>query len=338
MSGSRVRAGRTGLAVGAAAVCAGVLLGLPGVFGGLLGTAGAVVGFGTGPGGGGNTTFTTSTTHHTTYTRVDLPDVQAYQTTVLAYLHGTGGGASLVFQQTVPTSIGSPGGQGAVAQAASALQAAGAGSIPGPALVASATSAHTDFLGNQVNHIDQTVTTTQTFGPATILIGDDQSQTFFVAAGTENFNTNTHYETFVDQRYQRTNTLSQTYQLDATVAALPPLTLTDHATPGQPVTVSGTSCTKAVFGGSAGTGGTIQVTIGFSPPLVLPATAAGTTGAWSVHVTVPPGTPAGVYPVTATCNDPVAYPAAALTIGTPAATAAPATPAAAIPAGPHTAG
>jgi hypothetical protein len=33
-------------------------------------------------------TFTTSTTHHTTYTRVDLLTIQAYQTRAVAILGG----------------------------------------------------------------------------------------------------------------------------------------------------------------------------------------------------------------------------------------------------------
>ena len=48
-----------------------------------------------------------------------------------------------------------------------------------------------------VAHTETSQTTTTTFGPATILIGEDQSQTFFVAAGTLNINTNTHTEIFV---------------------------------------------------------------------------------------------------------------------------------------------
>ena len=42
------------------------------------------------------------------------------------------------------------------------------------------------------------ITTTTTFGPATILIGTDQSTTFFVAPGTTNVNVNTHTATFFD--------------------------------------------------------------------------------------------------------------------------------------------
>jgi hypothetical protein len=46
-------------------------------------------------------------------------------------------------------------------------------------------------------HTQETAATTFIFGPATILIGEDQSIPFFVAAGSQNFNTNTHTETFV---------------------------------------------------------------------------------------------------------------------------------------------
>jgi len=43
----------------------------------------------------------------------------------------------------------------------------------------------------------QTVTTTSAIGPQTILIGEEGSQSFFVPAGTVNFNTNTHTEFLV---------------------------------------------------------------------------------------------------------------------------------------------
>jgi hypothetical protein len=41
------------------------------------------------------------------------------------------------------------------------------------------------------------VTSQTTFGPATILIGEDQSESYFVAAGTTNVNINTHTATFL---------------------------------------------------------------------------------------------------------------------------------------------
>ena len=42
-----------------------------------------------------------------------------------------------------------------------------------------------------------TVTTTSAIGPQTILIGEDQTVPFFVAAGMSNVNVNVHTETFV---------------------------------------------------------------------------------------------------------------------------------------------
>lgn len=40
------------------------------------------------------------------------------------------------------------------------------------------------FSATNLNHVETSVTATTTFGPSTILIGEDQSQTFFVPAGT----------------------------------------------------------------------------------------------------------------------------------------------------------
>ena len=88
-----------------------------------------------------------------------------------------------------------------------------------------------------LDHTDTTLSTTTTFGPATILIGDDttcaaaiatlpgttrpecvtdgQSQPFFVAAGTTNVNTNTHRQYFVAEAVTQTQTFltSQTYEV-----------------------------------------------------------------------------------------------------------------------------
>ena len=62
------------------------------------------------------------------------------------------------------------------------------------------------FVGNacplgttpQINHTETSVTTSVATGPGTIMIEACQLQTFLVAAGTSNVNTNTHTETFVD--------------------------------------------------------------------------------------------------------------------------------------------
>ena len=85
------------------------------------------------------------------------------------------------------------------------------------------------------------------------------------------------------------------------------------AKPGDVVTVSGAGCTKDLFGGSAGTGGSVQVTVSFPTPLVLNTTAAGTTGAWSVQLNVP-NDANGEYTVNAECGDPVPYAPATLSI------------------------
>ena len=49
----------------------------------------------------------------------------------------------------------------------------------------------------QVTGTNTSSTATAVLGPGTIMIGECQSQPFFVAAGTSNVNTNTHTETFV---------------------------------------------------------------------------------------------------------------------------------------------
>ena len=95
---------------------------------------------------------------------------------------------------------------------------------------------------------------------------------------------------------------------------LPPLTVAPvPVAAGAQDTVSGQLCTKQIFGGSPTTGGHVSVTIGFTPPINL-TTTAGSNGSWSVSFTVPPNTVSGPYPVTATCNDPVPYPASSTTV------------------------
>ena len=103
-------------------------------------------------------------------------------------------------------------------------------------------------------------------------------------------------------------------------ALSPPTQNPQPATAGQPVTVSGTGCTKAVFGGSSSTGGTVQVSVGLTPPIQLGSVQAqGSAGSWTVTFTVPAGTAPGSYSLNATCNDPVPYPAASLNVGLAAA-------------------
>lgn len=113
-----------------------------------------------------------------------------------------------------------------------------------------------------------------------------------------------------------TITVTNTFAVTATPASLGPLSVTSNpATPGSTVTVSGTGCTKALFGSGTGKGGNVVVTIGFAPPIVLNAVAADVTGAWSVQFVVPPDAN-GPYPVNAVCNDPIPYDPATLTVAT----------------------
>ena len=172
--------------------------------------------------GGILTTFTTSTTSHTTFTRVDLPTIQAYLTRVIS---STDAGVT-AYDSFFLSSPGSNEVSAAFAAAREALYQAlvvestvppnhgvGAIAISLPALVSSSQTSETVFVGNQPDHTQTSTTTTTTVGPATIFIGPDQSQAFSVVAGTQNINTDTHTESFVNQVYQTTVTNRSTYVL-----------------------------------------------------------------------------------------------------------------------------
>jgi hypothetical protein len=104
-----------------------------------------------------------------------------------------------------------------------------------------------------------------------------------------------------------------------TNAFLAPLTVSPPSgSPGQQFTVSGSDCTQAAFGGDD-TGGSVQATAGFTPPLTMSTTAADSTGDWSVTFTVPAGAASGPVAIGATCSDPAEYAASSFTV-LPAAT------------------
>lgn len=181
----------------------------------------------------GQTTFTSSFTNHTTFTRVDLAGqrVDTFATQVTGRLVGNG----VVFDQTFALAFGDPVVQQAVLDASAALEAAAAplpANIAGPNLLSSLVSlagSQTDSLGDQFNHTEETVTLEQTIGPGTIIIGDRDNGgvPFEVRAGTVNFNDNTHTETFIDQRFQTTDTFltTEAYELVATTVSVSTL---DH--------------------------------------------------------------------------------------------------------------
>lgn len=176
------------------------------------GTLGPVCGA-TGGGQTTTTTYTTSITSGITYTRKDLPPA----TQIIGRLDG----GSIVYDQTFVLPLSDPTVQAAVAAANAAITAAlspQSATITGPTFLNSLTA----YLGQEVDHTEQSVTTTAAFGPTSILIGDEQSQTFFVAAGTVNYNTNTHTQTFMNDLYRTTDSYELLGQAQAP-AAIPTL-------------------------------------------------------------------------------------------------------------------
>ena len=181
-------------------------------------------------GGGGNTTTTTttSTTSGTTFTdQFQTERVDTFLTRITARING----GVTVYDQSFNVAFGQPAVTAAIAAAQAALNAAVEPdpTIVGPTLISSTElliDTDTDLVSQLLNHIETSVTTTTTFGPATILVGEDQSVPFIVDAGTLNINTNTHTQSFFDRLFLTTDTYltSQTYELvgyPQQVAAVP---------------------------------------------------------------------------------------------------------------------
>jgi hypothetical protein len=126
-------------------------------------------------------TCSVSTTNGTTHTSETLPG-----TTVVAP-------AQPVLTNQLQLALAGPNG--------AAIQAALANlGVLGPLSAATLIATQT--------HFETSVTQQLTTGPATILIGPDQSITFFVLPGTTNFNTNTHTQTFIHDIFQASRPLS----------------------------------------------------------------------------------------------------------------------------------
>ncbi|HUC37330.1 MAG TPA: Ig-like domain repeat protein [Acidimicrobiales bacterium] len=188
-------------------------------------------------------------------------------------------GATVVYDQTVADAFGSPAGNTAVAQAQAALVAAGATTTSGPVLLDShATTSGPGDPGtttdNVLDHAVTNVTTTDTFGPATILVGPNQSQSFFVQAGTENINQNTGTSFYINVETQETVTNFAHYQLTGQIA-VPGFSLT-LPTPTQTTTTLSCSPNPASVGqevtctatvSPTPTGGTVSFTDDGNPNL-----------------------------------------------------------------------
>ena len=152
-----------------------------------------------GGGGSGTITISTSTTQGATHTPLTV-DQRTSSGLIQNILNG-GDRIQLGFSPGL--SISNPRVQAALQAALRALPPFPQGATlqlqsrtPG--------SGGTSALSIQFDHAETSVTSTISLGPGTILIGPDQSQTFFVAAGTSNVNTNTHTQSF----FNDTTTLS----------------------------------------------------------------------------------------------------------------------------------
>ena len=73
-------------------------------------------------------------------------------------------------------------------------------------LVGNPGSSNTAFVGKVFDGTTTSVSNTTTIGPGTVLFGTDQLMQFFVVAGNQNINTNTHTETFFENDFQKTIT------------------------------------------------------------------------------------------------------------------------------------
>jgi hypothetical protein len=168
------------------------------------------------PNPGGETVVTNSTTY--SYVAVDTPvsqRVDQYSTTLTAILNGS----QTVFQQTYALPFSDPAVQAAVSQA-DAILVADKASPKAPVL----TSNPTPTQGSQLSYVltgvgasgNVSVTSTDTFGPAAITVGDNQTDVFIVLAGQLDINVNTSEEYNVARNAVTTTTYltTQAYEID----------------------------------------------------------------------------------------------------------------------------
>jgi len=167
--------------------------------------------------GGPTTQRTWSTTNHTTDSRVDLAQQDAFSTRVLGVIiRRSPPSQQVVFDQTTPNSPSSAPAQALFAQAAAA-SAAGTVAQTGPTLIASADTSNTVHVGDLASTSFST-TTDITVGPGTAQIGQDLSETLFVPPGCASSNDNTDTEHLVEHQFQTTVTHNATFQTTGLVA------------------------------------------------------------------------------------------------------------------------
>jgi hypothetical protein len=190
--------------------------------------AGIITTAGVAPNPGGSVVVTNSTTATIGY--VDTPVTQRvdfYSTTLLALLNG-----NQVFSQTFLLPFGDAAVQAAIAQA-DAILAGGGATFGAPflfsnmsALQSSVTTpppTSTCLIESSIplnSHATgaTAVTTTNTFGPAVVMVGECQSDIFTVLSGQLDINVNTDFVYAVPRNIVTTNTFltTQTYEITGT--------------------------------------------------------------------------------------------------------------------------
>lgn len=164
-------------------------------------------------------TMTTSTTHHTT-TAIDPEAHQdrverRYRATVRGIVVHPGR-SDIVYEKTVESGLSLSEAQTAIEEARQAVLAGGALQVSSALQTLSEVEDPTQATVIEESERSQevNVSTQLTIGPGTILVGEDQQDTVFIANGTTNLNTNTHTETFVLLREVTTTTLTKTASFD----------------------------------------------------------------------------------------------------------------------------
>jgi hypothetical protein len=178
------------------------------------------------PNPGGKVVVTNSTS--SSYVTVQTPvtqQVNQYSTMLKAILNGS----QTVFQQTYAVAFSDPTVQAAVSTADAILTGDGA-SPSAPAQTSTSTVLQSSQVSNgpivqstTPSGATPTVTDVVTFGPATIMVGDNQSDTFTVLSGQEDINVNTDTEYYAYQNVTTTNTYltTQSYTISGTAVAAP---------------------------------------------------------------------------------------------------------------------
>ena len=164
------------------------------------------------------TTYTTSTKtiYEDTYNPLSLT-VDEYSTEILALLNG-----SIIYDQTFALAFSDPTVQAAV-QAAEALLAADNATFGAPVLTSASTALASSVTANSApvtTGTDVSFTTTMYIGPQTIMVGDNQSQSFTIVPGGIDYDTLVTSDVHQSIDVVTTNTYltTQFWQIDGVTA------------------------------------------------------------------------------------------------------------------------